>query len=332
MNYPAIPLRHIVASCTLLLAALTGGCASTSSSHAKESAVAIDASSLRSLSTFRGDGTAATFDEIVAAAAAADVVIMGESHGHPVGLPWAALLFEELTTAAPKAALSMEFFERDEQSRLDDYLKGVTDEPTFLKRTDRSPGNYPAGHRSMVERAKAMNRPVVAANTPRVIIRYLRGKDYSALANLTAEQARLFRIPDGPPEGRYRADYDALMGPMIETGHGAPAAGKPAAPAMPAEQKQEKLDASFRSQHLWDWTMAESVVRAVDAGNRPVMHVIGGFHSAFFGGTPQAMMKLRPGTKIVTISAIASTSAELKEEDRGRADFVIYVGPSPESD
>lgn len=332
MNYAAIPLRHIAASCTLLLAALTGGCASTTSSHAKESAVAIEASSLRSLSTFRGDGTPATFDEVVAAAAAADVVIMGESHGHPVGLPWAALLFDELTTAAPKAALSMEFFERDQQSRLDDYLLGVTDEPTFLKRAERSPGNYPAAHRAMIERAKSMNRPVVAANTPRTIIRYLRGKDYSALANLTAEQSRLFCIPSSAPEGRYRADYDALMGPMIETGHGAPAATTPAAPAMTAEQKQAKLDASFRSQHLWDWTMAESVIRAVDAGHRPVMHVIGGFHSGFFGGTPQAMVKLRPGTKIVTISAVTSTSAVMKEEDRGRADFVVYVGPSPEAD
>ena len=230
MNHRAT-LRQFAASCTILLAALTGGCASSTrtSTHA---AVAVDPLSLRALPIYTGDGTRATFDQIVAAAVAADVVIIGESHGHPVGLPWAAELFGEVVAKAKSTALSLEFFERDEQSRLDDYLKGLTDEPTIVKRTDRSPGNYPAGHRSMVERAKSMNRPVIAANTPRGIIRYLRGKDYSALANLTAEQSRLFCIPAFPPEGRYRADYDALMGPMMDTGHGAPASSAPPAPAL----------------------------------------------------------------------------------------------------
>ena len=321
------PLHQIACLAALLLAAFNTGCASL---PARNSAHPLDPPALRSLSTFRGDGTRATFDDIVSAAAAADVVIMGESHGHPVGLPWAAMLFDELTTAAPNAALSLEFFERDDQSRIDDYLTGVTDEPTFLKRTSRSDGNYPSPHRAMLERAKSLSRPVIAANTPRAIIRFLRGKDYSALADLTPEQARLFRIPSSPPQGRYRADYDALMGPMVESGHSAVKTNSaaPAAPAMTIAQKQVKLDASFRSQYMWDWTMAESIVKAADAGNRPVVHVQGHFHCDFFGGTPQAVMNLRPNTKIIVISVITALSNTLRKEDHGRADFLIYVGPA----
>jgi uncharacterized iron-regulated protein len=46
---------------------------------------------------------------------------------------------------ADKAALALEFFERDEQTRLDEYLAGVTDEAAFKKRTARTDGNYPPG-------------------------------------------------------------------------------------------------------------------------------------------------------------------------------------------
>jgi hypothetical protein len=79
----------------------------------------------------------------------------------------------------------------------------------------------------MVEAAKAASRPVIAANTPRAIIRYLRGKTYEELTALTPEQQRLFQVPLAPAEARYRADFDAVMTAMREaTTHGAkPAEG-----------------------------------------------------------------------------------------------------------
>jgi len=181
----------------------------------------------------------------------------------------------------------------------------------------------------MVQRAKELGRPVVAANTPRAVIRYLRGKDYEALKKLTAEQQRLFKIPEGAPEGRYRADFDAIMAPMVTTNHGAPGAKKDA-PPMSEEEKKAALDKAFRSQHLWDWTMAESIVRAADAGARPVFHVIGRFHSDYFGGTPQAVLKMRPGTRILIVSVVNQTSQMLRAEDKGRGDYIVYVGPAPD--
>ena len=234
----------------------------------------------------------------------------------------------------PQAALSLEFFERDDQSRLDDYLTGVTGEAAFLRRADRTKGNYPDGHKRMVEAARAKGRPVVAANTTWEIVRFMRGKDFDALRTLTPEQQRLFRIPDAPPEGRYRADFDVLMREVVggasEAGKTEEAEGKPSASPMIAAQKQDRLDALFRTMQLWDWTMGESVARAVEAGSRPVLHVEGRFHSDFFGGTPQAVVKLRPGTRVLVVSVVDATSTALREEDRGRGDFVVYVGPSPE--
>jgi uncharacterized iron-regulated protein len=268
-------------------------------------------------------------DRLLAACAAADVILIGENHGHPVGLPWAANFLDALLSAAPDAALSLEFFERDDQSRLDDYLHGLTDEAAFRKRTERTPGNYPEGHRSMLEAAKAKGRPVIASNTPWEVIRYLRGKTYEALAQLTPEQRRLFKIPDELAIGRYRDDYDKIMSSMGGS-HGAPATNPPPPPPTPEELKL-RLDAGFRTQQLWDWTMADSVVRAVEAGHHPVVHVIGRFHSDFRGGTAQAIEKLRPGAKLIVISIVDEDLPGLADADKGRGDYVVYAGPAPKA-
>jgi uncharacterized iron-regulated protein len=96
------------------------------------------------------------------------------------------------------------------------------------------------------------------------------------------------------------------------------------------EEKAKRLENGFRAQSLWDWTMAESIADALDARNAPVVQVVGRFHSDFRGGLIEALEKMRPGTRIVTISTIDETWGVLRDEDRGRADFVVYVGPGPE--
>jgi len=252
-----------------------------------------------------------------------DAIIIGENHGHPLGLSTAAAIWSDILARSDKAALSMEFFERDEQSRLDEYLAGLTDEKAFRTRTGRTAGNYPPGHRDMIEAAKAAKRPVIAANAPRPQVRAA-GKEggYDRLRTLTPELQRLVRIPDELPTGRYRQDYEKVIT------EGGAAHGPP--PKDEAERKQ-RLDNGFRSQSLWDWTMADSIATALGAGDKPVCHVVGRFHEDFRGGLVQALEKIRPGAKIVTVSCVDEWSDSLRDEDKDRADYVIYVGPSPKT-
>jgi uncharacterized iron-regulated protein len=268
----------------LLCVSFAAACASTNPIPAKEA---------RSVAVFHaGNGARASWDELVGAAAGAEVVFVGENHGHPLGLASAAALFDDVLARSPNAALSLEFFERDEQSRLDDYLTGVADETTFEKRTDRRPGNFPPGHRAMIEAARNAHRPVHAANAPWQYTTLARKEGYERLAQLTPEQRRLFRIPDELATGRYRA--------------------------------------AFHAQQLWDWTMADSITTALASGEAPVVHVVGHFHVDFEGGTAQALTRLRPGTRAVKITFITAWSDALRDEDKERADFVVYVGPSSE--
>ncbi len=378
---------HAVALALTLCVAIVG-CASR---PVPAEPAPITAEESRAIPVFRGsDGATVAYADLLAAACEAEVVIIGENHGHRVGNAWAATLFEDVIEKkngwSTRPALSMEFFERDDQSRLDDYLKGVVDEATFRKKTERALGNYPPGHARMIEAAKKHDVPVIAANMPWQFVRFIRGKDYAALDTLTPEQKRLFRIPDAMVEGRYRKDHDELMGPMVDAelsakkpaSHGGSqtadkSAAQAEAPEMSDEEKAGKrkarLDGLFRVMQLWDWTMAESVADAlprlpigdptIDADKppadhadplaaatqpasevtrtmvihlkpadrfKPIIHIVGRFHSDFAGGMPQALQSLRPGTKMIIISVVDQSSATLNDDDKDRGDFVVYVG------
>lgn len=270
----------------------------------------------------------------------ADVVLIGEQHGHPMGLHTAAELWEDLVTRVPNAALSLEFFERDDQLALDDYLTGITDETTFTTVAGRSSGNYPSGHRSMVETAREHQRPVIASNAPRRYVRLARTEGYERLQALTPEQRRLFVIPETLPSGPYRDRFFDLMGGMMMS-HGAPepaqgeegtGTGGEAAPdphALSAEAMAE-VEGFFRSQVMWDTTMAASLKEALADGLRPVVHVVGQFHTDHEGGLAAQLRSMSPRADVVTISMVDAWADALRPDDADRADFIIYVGPRPE--
>ena len=305
---------------TATLAALTAfgwlvGCAATSS----EAVQSATNSNPREVAVFRGaDGSRASWADLVTAAASSDVVLIGENHGHPLGLASAAALFDDVLARSSRASLSLEFFERDDQSRVDDYLAGIADLETFEKRAALTDHNFPPGHRAMVEAAKRAGRPVHASNAPWEYVTLARKQGYDRLRALTPEQQRTFRIPDELFGGRYREAFDEIMTPEGKTDSG-------------SAEFRALLDDCFRSQSLWDWTMSESIVRGLHNGEQPVVQVIGHFHVDFRGGTVQALERQRPDTSALIVSFSASWSDQLAPADRGRADFVIYVGPSAEN-
>ncbi len=335
-------MNHAPRLLLLVAATLSPACAATGSGDARTDPAA--AGDPRSVPVFRGDGSTAAWSDLVDAAVDADAVILGENHGHPLGLAIAAALWSDVVERTPRAALSLEFFGRDEQCHLDDYLAGLTDEATFEQRTDRTAGSYPPGHRAMIEAAKAAGRPVFAANAPRPYVRLASSAGFDRLATLTAEQRRLFRVPDELPTGRYRHDFDEVMGDMAGHGGNPPAAtasaataptattGEPGAPVDPAAEEarhRAALDGAFRGQSLWDWTMAGSVDRALWDGNAPVVQVVGRMHCDFHGGLVLALDRLHPGIHTVTVSFVDEAPTAFQDADAGRADFVIYVGPEP---
>ena len=304
MNEP-----KLLRSAIVLLMSLQAGCATTGGGREPAAPSAQEA---RAVAIFHGEsGARTTWDELVAAASEVDVVFIGENHGVRLGLASAAALFEDLVDRAPSASLSMEFLERDEQVFVDDYVSGVSTMEEFERVSGRTASNFPPGHRAMVEAAAGASRPVHASNAPRRYVSLARREGFERLAALTAEQRRCLRIPDDLIGGRYREAFDEEMTPEDE---------------VDSEEWRERLDAVYRAQSVWDWTMAESVARAVQAGERPVVHVVGSFHVNHRGGTVQVLERLAPSARVLIVSFVDEASAVLAEDDAGRGDFVVYVG------
>lgn len=258
---------------------------------------------------YAGSGEPMAAPVVLSRAVGADVVLCGEVHGHPVGLAEVAGLFDEIAARRERAALALEFFERDTQAALDDFVAGRADEAALRERTGRSEGNFPEGHQRMLRRAKAAGLPVIAANAPRRLVKLARG-GYEALRALPAAEQALFRVPDELPGGRYRTAFFELMGGGA---HGDPhgAAG---------------AEGLFRAQALWDATMADSVAKALASGRRPVVLVVGAFHVEWNGGVPQMLARYAPDAKVFTLSAVERAPAAFSAEDRARADALVYVG------
>lgn len=314
-------MKRCVVVC-VVLAVLLAGCVSTGTREALPApeAAPIEA---RSVAIYEGSsGSRASWEELVTAASRGEVVIIGELHGHRVGLAVAAALWEDLLSREGfSPALSLEFFDRGTQAALDDYLTGVTDEKRFREAAGRTAGNYPEGHRAMVDSARAAGVPVYASNAPRRYSTRAREEGLGSLEAMRASQRALFETPvevTGAGEANsaaYRERFFESMSGMLAS-HGGEDLGE--------EELNERVEGYFRAQRVWDATMADTIVRALASGRTPVVHVVGRFHADFRGGLVEAVWARRAGTRIVTLSMVEGVAIE--GEDRGRADFVVEVG------
>lgn len=313
--------------CSLfVVGVLAAGCASGGSKVSETAAVPAP----QTLKMFGTGGAAIGWDELVSAAAAADVVIIGEVHRHPAGLLLTSTLFEEVLERSPDAMASLEFFERQHQAAIDDYLAGLSTEEQFKKATGRKTGNYPEGHRAMVEASKEAGQPVIASNAPAVYRRAASKEGFDRLGDLTEVQARLVAVPEAVTEGVYKDRFFKIMTDAFAAhGGGGDDGDEEKTEEEKEEAKQKQLDriaGMFRAQNVWDETMADSVARGMDAGGKPVYHVVGQFHTDHDGGLLERLRGMKPDANILTISIAQSWDEALTTEDEGRASVVVYAG------
>ncbi|MCA9000617.1 MAG: ChaN family lipoprotein [Planctomycetes bacterium] len=278
---------------------------------------------LQGLNLFDGNtGAAATWQELEARVDQADAVICGELHGHPLGLPYAALLYQGSLDRNPNTALALEFICRDRQFALDAYAADLIDFEGLQSALEGSKGNTVKDHGPMIQASHEAGRPVYAANAPRIYTTAARLKGYDALNALNAEQQRLFDVPDPMPNAEYKQRFFEFMG---ASGHGEEGAEEDA-------EANEMMLSVFRAQALWDGTMSATTARAMDDGNRPVFLVVGHFHCDTNGGTLELLKRHKPDANVLVLSVTDDWSDVLREEDKGRADYIVYVGPYPDED
>jgi uncharacterized iron-regulated protein len=266
------------------------------------------------LTAFDGEtGAPLDWAGMMAAAQAADVVVLAEQHTDAVGHAVQRAVVEALLAAGP-AAICLEMLERDEQPLLDAYLAGTISKATFVRTTDSTDwaakGTWNAWYQPVIDAAKTAGAPVIAANAPRRLASLSRLESFDVLTSLALGYPGQAVVPAPLAQEPYRARFDETMSAHGEGVHAL---------------TPEMVEGMFRAQQVWDATMADSVVAAQAAHGKAVL-LVGQFHADFEGGTVLRIRAANPDLKICVISVQTVAATALRAEDRGRAAVVVYSG------
>jgi uncharacterized iron-regulated protein len=248
----------------------------------------------------------------------ADVVLLGEQHDDAIGHAVQLAVVEDLLDAAGGGSVALEMLERDEQPLIEDYRDGIIDAATFAKLTNSTSwageGSWEAWYQPVIDAAIERDAAVIAANAPRRYVRAARIDGWERIDGLDATRRVLVDHPDTPMTGAYRDRFMDLMGGHGEDGEG----------VEPDDERIAMAESFFRSQQVWDATMAASISMALKRSGPPVLLLVGRFHSDFEGGTGVQVQRLHPAAKIVTISL--EPSCDSVEFDPPQADFIVCTG------
>ncbi|MEO7984489.1 MAG: ChaN family lipoprotein, partial [Bacteroidota bacterium] len=134
----------------------------------------------------------------------ANVLFFGEEHNDSAGHYMERVIFEALHRQYnDRVALSLEMFETDNQTALNDYLGGFIPEDRLAKDT-RLWSNY-KDYRPMIEYAKKNSIAVIAANPPRRYVSMVSRRGMRSLDSLSkAAKQFLPPLPYDTLTGRYR--------------------------------------------------------------------------------------------------------------------------------
>src|SRR5690606_34805241 len=253
--------------------------------------------------------TEITLQGLVASLDPVDIIFFGEEHNDSVAHVVQLELLKALDERYDRLALSMEMFVSDDQLVLNEYLSGLITERNLNKDATLW-GNY-KDYRPMVEYAKEMQLPVLAANAPSRYTNRVTRLGLESLSALDKSAKRLLApLPIDTLAGRYYEKFSELMG-----GH-------------------EGMDNMkiYQSQSLWDATMAYRISKFFKGRNvHKVLHINGRFHSDEHLGTVAQLSNYLPQrTTVANISCFPAENFSKPDWDTlaHLGDFIILTNPA----
>jgi uncharacterized iron-regulated protein len=261
-------------------------------------------------------GSFIDFEVMLASLAKTDVVFVGEQHDDANTHRLESAILDGLHRRKVTPVLSLEMFERDAQSSLNDYLAGETSEEDMVKAARAWP-RYATDYRRMIEMAKDRRWTVIAANVPRRLAAAV-SKSGKGAVDALPEADRAFVARDLQcPLTEY---FDRFAATMSEHPGG----------TQTAEEQRAALERYYWAQCVKDETMAEAIAAAYEkrASPGPIVHYNGAFHSDFGLGTAERVRRRLPGKKTVVVSVLPVDNLDTLApagEDLKRADYLVYT-------
>mmetsp|Transcript_21142 Transcript_21142/g.50485 ORF Transcript_21142/g.50485 Transcript_21142/m.50485 type:complete len:382 (+) Transcript_21142:621-1766(+) len=251
-----------------------------------------------------------------------DCICVGEVHDDPVAhaveLELLQLLSSRCKEKGRPFSLSLEFFERDAQTVMDEYLAGLCRESDLVK-DGRAWSNY-ADYRPLVELCKDQGIPLVCANAARRHVSLAGREGAESLGRLPeSSKSYLPPLPISPGSSSYKEKLFWLLRSSRESSLSSASTepGRPdtsdSSPSQSGSREERVVrDSSvetaaecpyigfkqsskfFDAQCLWDASMAQSVHQALSSsdGSPLVLHVCGKFHCENHLGIPERLSEM----------------------------------------
>jgi uncharacterized iron-regulated protein len=264
-----------------------------------------------------GDGTGASVpaNDVLARAAAADVVLLGEQHDEADHHRWQAQVLAGLHALRPQMVVGFEMFPRRVQPVLDRWVAGELSAPALLAQTDwEEVWNFPAAlYLPLFEFVRINRLPMLALNVDARLTRAIGDKGWDAVPE--NEREGVGRA--APASAPYR---DFLFSVYREHAHG----------------EGGRDGRGFRhfveAQLNWDRAMAEALAARLASGQgdgRPplVVGVIGSGHLRHGHGVPHQLRALGVG-RVVTLLPLSFADA-CREMQPGLADALFVLPAKP---
>lgn len=256
---------------------------------------------LNTYAIYDSSGTQISYNHAVNELKTANVILFGELHNDAM-IHYAQLRVVKDLMKGNELILGAEFFERDDQLKIDEYTTGLIPERNFESEARLWP-NYKTDYKPVVDLARDSGLTFIATNVPRRYAALVAKGGLDTLNTLSKEAKSL--LPKLPIN--FSMDTPGYNN-MIEMmgGHGA---------------GSTKI---IQAQALKDATMAESIANNI-VKNTIFVHLNGDFHSANYGGIYWYLKKLNPKLKVKTVKVFSQDSLDFDPENKGSGDIILVV-------
>lgn len=264
------------------------------------SVILVSAQDKPSYTIYNSKGKKVSYKKMIKSVSESNIVMFGELHNNPIS-HWLQYEVTKDLSATKKLTLGAEMFEADNQTALNQYLKGDIDAKA-LDTLARLWPNHQTDYAPLVDFAAKNQLEFIATNIPRRYASMVFKSGFEALTNLSEEE-KLWIAPLPIPFDSELATYKNILKMMGE--HGSPEL--------------------VMAQATKDATMAHFILKNYDE-NAIFIHYNGAYHSDYYEGILWYLKKQQPDLNYATITTVSQADiSKLSEEHLNKADFIICV-------
>ena len=250
-------------------------------------------------------------EDVFQRARQSDVILVGERHDDEQDHLLQAAVIRAVGGEDVRLGVGFEMVERTRQQTLERFSRGEIDiDGLYAALSWEDTWGFDAElYRPIWDAVRAVNARPVALNAPRTLVRAVARQGIDALSD--EEKAQLPEMDLG--DEVHRAN---VKGAFQMHHH--------------AAVSEEGFERFYAAQVLWDETMAQELVRALDGGALRVVGLAGNGHVEGYRGIPQRILRRRPKARVMTIVPVhveedSSLHERTREAVAERAGDVLVI-------